>query len=156
SRDVIRHSRSFVLGCVFVVPRSLCLNRRITFHRNCHLGRQYCLYSIGIEHNGGACVSFADGDTEARHWSDPRTRPPIAFGPPGRPPHTHTTPTFTGSRPTPRAASDMTCCPVPHFPKSYLPLCPRKSPVFHEHSYAKNSKTLLPSRCLHRRGRPFE
>jgi type II secretory pathway pseudopilin PulG len=39
----------------------------------------------GIEHNGGACVSLADGHTEARHWSDPRTRPPIAFRPPGRP-----------------------------------------------------------------------
>src|SRR5262249_16822595 len=67
---------------------------------------------------------------------------------------TRTIPTFTGSRTTPRAASDMTCCPVPHFLKSYVPPCPKKSPVFGEHSYANNSENFSSSGRLHDRWQP--
>jgi prepilin-type processing-associated H-X9-DG protein len=43
----------------------------------------------GTQHNGGASVAFVDGHVEAKHWVDPRTRPPLGFwgvrGPPGPP-----------------------------------------------------------------------
>jgi prepilin-type processing-associated H-X9-DG protein len=35
----------------------------------------------GLQHSGGASLSFADGHTELKHWVDPRTRAPLDLAP---------------------------------------------------------------------------
>jgi prepilin-type processing-associated H-X9-DG protein len=34
-------------------------------------------------HNGGSCLSFADGHTEYHRWLEPTTEPPVVLGPDG-------------------------------------------------------------------------
>ncbi len=38
-------------------------------------GRQFWDYPA-MHHNGGANLSFSDGHSEGKHWTDPRTKPP--------------------------------------------------------------------------------